>query len=719
MEDETAEKTISTGFNVLSVSMFRFNLYKTESTIKFKKKFTSIEGPTGSGKTSILDAMTFALYGKNTRTEEHAKIEDIVDAGGYALVEFEKNGEHYRVKRGRETDGTSFVELKINGKRFSGNIKAINPEIIRIVGMDYDAFIASSIIRQKEITLFSTLTPARRLERLQSLFHLKVFEKALDKAKDDKKRIENEITNLKGEIDGIGRAVNGEKELRESIESNKMELISLIKKRTDANEILDAMKTRVDASREERKNLEIQEERKSQIESSIDDIEARVTRISIEINDLNTQIKQSTDKLPSKEEIDALNDLSPKLRDYESKQSSIESAIRARDKARADQEKRYNDLRQKYKGGITLDDYTDLAKRSGAAIYSDPVLAAKLDGEVNRKKPEVIKGIVSKVLDNETGAGTEDDELERDLSEITDAMDAIRSKIGIKTFDDASAILNSVSDQKNAIQLMEKELEGKRSTVKEEKESKHQKEVEVAKILETIHAMKENLAGKDDEIAAVEKQEKDVQKISDRMSELKGIIKANTATLETIDKYKGMIDEKKRKTASLEEELVLVNEIVENILHKRGVTLYAIETIMGVVELRAIELLNYMSNGQKTTISFQSTNQGIEIFVDGKPASWASGGEQVQINASIRFAIAQKMSEMTSIGAKMKTLFIDEGDFGSLDTEGSRERFVDTIFDLERYFDKVILITHMPDIAENFDDHVRIEKVGDVSRIVP
>lgn len=709
----------STGFNILSVEMFRFNLYKMKSSITFKEKFTSIEGPTGSGKTSILDAITFALYGKSTRTEEHAKIEDVVGIGGHALVEFEKNGEHYRVKRGRENDGSSFIDLTVNGKRFSGNIKAINPEIVRIVGMDYDAFIASSIIRQKEITLFSSLTPAKRLERLQSLFHLKIFEKALERAKDDRKRLETEIAGLNGEIDGISRAINNEDELNKSIASSKIEIVRLINSKKEKENELNAMKIRVESMRERKKQLEIEEERANRLASSISDIDARVSKTSSDVASLTAQLDRVREGMPDPSRVDLLGNMLPVLRDLETRHSSITSAIAARDKTRADQERRYNDLREKYKGGISLDEYTDLAINAGVLqSTADPSVAANNRAELEGKKPEVIKGVVSTVLDDEVGTNTGDDELERELESIIRDMKSIQQSTGARATGDIETILASVSDRARSVAVMEKEIEGKQSNIAEARESRNQHETEMHDLGVSIEALKEELAGIDEEIEMVARNERLLVEVSNKISELKGIITANMSSLETIRKYKDMIDSHKKKLASLHGELVTVNEIVDNILHKRGVTLYAIETIMGVVELRASELLNYMSNGQKAMISFQSTGQGLEILVDGNPASWASGGEQVQINASIRFAIAQKMSEMASMGAKMKTLFIDEGDFGSLDDESARARFMDTIFNLEQYFEKVILITHMPDIASNFDDHVRVEKTGDVSRIV-
>jgi len=67
----------------------------------------------------------------------------------------------------------------------------------------------------------------------------------------------------------------------------------------------------------------------------------------------------------------------------------------------------------------------------------------------------------------------------------------------------------------------------------------------------------------------------------------------------------------------------------------------------------------------------------------------------------------------------MKTLFIDEGDLGSLDTEQSRRLFVRKLFSLGDLFEKVILITHITDIADEFPARLRVEMTPEhYSRIV-
>ena len=88
-----------------------------------------------------------------------------------------------------------------------------------------------------------------------------------------------------------------------------------------------------------------------------------------------------------------------------------------------------------------------------------------------------------------------------------------------------------------------------------------------------------------------------------------------------------------------------------------------------------------------------------------------SGGEKTQVNAALRFAIAKELARMPQIGrsyGNMKTLFIDEGDLGSLDTESARTFFVRKLMNLGEFFERIILITHITEVAEQFPNRIRV-----------
>ena len=206
-EEEKAESEVTVefteGFIIKEIEMKGFMRYieKTSPPITFPNKFTVITGKTGTGKTSILDAITFTLYKRTSRTDiQNIKISDVCRPGGYVKVSFTQNGGDYQVERGFSFSGTPYLNLKKNGKLIDGKIKEKERIIQDIIGLDYDGFRNSTFVRQEEMKELGAQSAAERLDIFQKLFRLETFEKAqtlvssrLDGVKKKASHLETEI----------------------------------------------------------------------------------------------------------------------------------------------------------------------------------------------------------------------------------------------------------------------------------------------------------------------------------------------------------------------------------------------------------------------------------------------------------------------------------------------------------------------------------------------
>ncbi|HKW43872.1 MAG TPA: hypothetical protein VJP06_06760, partial [Thermoplasmata archaeon] len=175
-----------------------------------------------------------------------------------------------------------------------------------------------------------------------------------------------------------------------------------------------------------------------------------------------------------------------------------------------------------------------------------------------------------------------------------------------------------------------------------------------------------------------------------------------------------------REREEIRSRLEILEVLVTRVFHKRGVVMYAIDQLLPELEVEASKNLAELTDGRFNRIKLETYEEGrghgIRILVQGVDTRWHdvgefSGGEKTQINAALRFAIAKELASMPQAGrtfGRMKTLFIDEGDLGSLDTEVSRELFVLKLFRMGEFFDKVILITHLAEVADKFPGRIRV-----------
>ena len=83
-----------------------------------------------------------------------------------------------------------------------------------------------------------------------------------------------------------------------------------------------------------------------------------------------------------------------------------------------------------------------------------------------------------------------------------------------------------------------------------------------------------------------------------------------------------------------------------------------------------------------------------------------SGGEAFRINFAIRIALSKMLARRA--GANLQTLIIDEG-FGSQDGRG-RERLVEAINHIQSDFNRILVITHIQELKDQFPVQIEITK---------
>ncbi|TLZ73485.1 MAG: SMC family ATPase, partial [Methanobacteriota archaeon] len=192
------------GFVIEEVEMRGFMRYvgKTEPPIRFPEKFTAITGKTGAGKSSILDAITFALYKATTRTDPpaNATIDELCRPGGYVRVAFRQGDARFDVRRGFTTKKEPYLELTRDGEAIGGSIPERERAIRDVLGLDYVGFTNSTFVRQEEMKDLGSQRGSDRLQIFQKLFRLETFERAQERAKERHAEVHAKVDSQEREI---------------------------------------------------------------------------------------------------------------------------------------------------------------------------------------------------------------------------------------------------------------------------------------------------------------------------------------------------------------------------------------------------------------------------------------------------------------------------------------------------------------------------------------
>lgn len=160
----------------VELSLEGFRSYRDPVVFSFDQRgLFGIVGPTGSGKSSILDALIYALYGETPRIKRSTKslINTRDDQARVHLV-FDVSGKLWEVTRVLRLTGASKVVLHPRDDR-SAPIEGesnVNAHIETMVGLDANAFCSSVTLPQGEFDRFLRATPAIRSQILKGIFQL-------------------------------------------------------------------------------------------------------------------------------------------------------------------------------------------------------------------------------------------------------------------------------------------------------------------------------------------------------------------------------------------------------------------------------------------------------------------------------------------------------------------------------------------------------------------
>lgn len=158
-----------------------------DSELSFAAGTNGLVGIVGSGKTSILDAICFTLFGTFPALQSRKiKLEDVImkkpSPKDYAEIEvwFHLNGKNYSAKRTIEKrKGTSYSEIRENGKVVeSPSTKSVTSCVEKILKVNYELFSKAIYSEQNALDYFLTLGKGQRMKKIDELLMIHKFEKA-------------------------------------------------------------------------------------------------------------------------------------------------------------------------------------------------------------------------------------------------------------------------------------------------------------------------------------------------------------------------------------------------------------------------------------------------------------------------------------------------------------------------------------------------------------
>lgn len=325
-------------------------------------------GANGAGKSSLLEAITWAIWGE-TRVDKDDDLIYLGETNTRVDFEFLYNEQYYRIIRTKKLKGNKTLDFQIchhgefnslSGKNLTDTQNNIN-ECLKI---DYKTFLNSAYLKQGQADEFMSKTAGERKEILVKLLKLDDYEKVVEKAKAEVKKYKTEFDQLEGkliylqsqletredfliQLDDLQKNLIYHQNEQQNIEQKVKELSSLNTQRENLTQQLKSYQSLLleinnNISQVNQDNISINKEIKRlgniifQEEDIINNYQ-RLNDLTQEDSNLSNKFKQYRRALDEKRE--AENKLSQELRQLEQEINQIQGELSSLDNQEKDCQK--------------------------------------------------------------------------------------------------------------------------------------------------------------------------------------------------------------------------------------------------------------------------------------------------------------------------------------------------------------------------------------------
>jgi len=206
------------------LSIENFGPYRRKTFVDFASlgEFFLICGPTGSGKSTIFDAVTYGLFGQapgGRQGFEAELVSDFAQPGEKPIVELEffLSGSLYKVIRqapySKPKRGEGWVEVpaaaslfitsrssESGWKTLSDGVRQVNKKVAELIGLSAEEFNKIILLPQGEFQKFLEMDSTKRSEVLEKLFPVDLYERITELAKLKTQAAKNGLSSLDAEL---------------------------------------------------------------------------------------------------------------------------------------------------------------------------------------------------------------------------------------------------------------------------------------------------------------------------------------------------------------------------------------------------------------------------------------------------------------------------------------------------------------------------------------
>ncbi|MEM3781672.1 MAG: AAA family ATPase [Candidatus Micrarchaeaceae archaeon] len=724
-----------------------------DTKLEFSRGTNILIGSMGAGKSSVLDAIAYALFGKYPALQHRRiSITNIITNRPEQMREasvrlaFDAEGNSYEVTRSISLDGTTKATLSKNGAYVQSQPQRVTEEIEKVLKVDYDLFARAVYSEQNGLTYFLELSPKDRKKELDELLGLNLFANAFENTT----ALANKIKDM-AESEGMAAKGFDLERHKQQLDTLKQSLERLAKEKEHNEEELSKAKAGFESTGKELEEAKALLAKKNALSKELAEQASKAAMLQKEIEKIKEQVKESKEELGKN--IERQKAIVERLDKEHDAEVRMEKALIS-ELAAAKAELRQLEKESKEQESISA----ELAQKG----------SSKSVAELAEKKKKELDGLMSKKASLNAAKSDNEKwlvELESHVAkcpvcerELTEDMIKMLLKSKSEAIESARAEIEKLSKQEQALQKEVKELEKRanelavlesRAMELAHANEKRKSAAEQAKELETrakaasegaeakgreLAAAKEALAKLEQsaaelsrkeryetELSAVTKEssakqreldhikidETQAEAVQKRHMEASSALSAAKASLES---YEKLISETEKQIKDKKEQIEQINRLYANIEKKKKVVNELLKYKNAIAatqaELRA-SLVDYINRTMQavwpelypysdyTSIKLEPAEDDYVLML--RTNRQGSEWEAVEAIASggerSTACLALRVAFALVLVPNLKWLILDEPTH-NIDRQGI-EKFVKAVSEaLPKYIEQIFIITH-------------------------
>ncbi|MBI4926339.1 MAG: AAA family ATPase, partial [Anaerolineae bacterium] len=261
-----------------------------------------ISGSNGAGKSTILDAITWALFGEARTRDDDALVNSSVQVKAAEVVfDFQYETNLYRVQRTKPRGKTTVLEFYVLSP--DGAWRALTEKSVRetenrlkqILRLDYETFINASFFLQGKADQFAQQQPANRKKVLSSVLGLEVWETYRAQAAETRRTVEYELRGVDAQLEEINNELDQEESRKARLAEIERQLAEFSQVRKAKEEALSALQRLASSLAEQKRLVDVLLGRLDETRARVRQAESQRENLAAERSGIQTRLARAAE----------------------------------------------------------------------------------------------------------------------------------------------------------------------------------------------------------------------------------------------------------------------------------------------------------------------------------------------------------------------------------------------------------------------------------------